>query len=158
MSGSNYRRMPVMSQNFFVMFGPFKIGFTKVSSFDVSYECEVLAEGGVNNKVRTLRAPQKNEKVIVMERGAVTARDTMDYLLLEVLKTDLRFPVVFIGVNDARGRMKKFYTIFNAKVKKWSLSDLVADTAGILIETLEFAYEYIEEIPVPSDTWVMPGI
>jgi phage tail-like protein len=133
------------------MFGSIKIGFAKVSRIDVSYATETVAEGGVNDRVVSLRAPQKEERMISMERGVITRNKAVEFDLLEVFKTDTRFPQVFICVNDAHGDMRKMYSLHNCVVKRWSLGDLDASNANVLIETLEFAYEYIEEAPVQEE-------
>jgi phage tail-like protein len=145
------RNQMVMTSNFFVMFGSVKLGFARVSRIDVAYESETVAEGGVNNKVTSLRAPQREERMISMERGSITSKESNEFNLFEVFKTDTRFPVVFVGVNGIDGKMQKMYALHNCVLKRWSLGDLDAGSSNVLIESLDFAYETIEETAVQQE-------
>lgn len=144
------RREPIGAYNFVVMIDKSKIGFSKISSFEVGYESEVLVEGGVNGKVQSLYSPQKNEGTVVMERGAISAANKNDMDLLQKLRAEVKIPNASIGVMDTAGKLVKFYALRNLKVKKWKLSDLDASQSSFLIESFEFAYEEIEEVEIPK--------
>ena len=150
MSMRTARREPVGAYNFVVMIDNLKIGFTKISNFEVGYESEVLMEGGVNGKVFSLNSSVKREGTVVMERGVFSGSDESELDLLKALRAEVRFPTASIGVMNQTGNLVKFYALRGLKVKKWRLSEFNAKRSGMLIETLELAYEEIEEVPVPK--------
>lgn len=144
------RREPMGAYNFVVSIDNTNIGFSKISSFEVNYESEVLMEGGVNNKVLSLYSPAKNEGVVVMERGAISSANKKDLDLLKSLRAEVRIPTVTVGVMDAAGKLAKFYVLRGLKVKKWRLGEMDAARSEVLIESLELAYEEFEEAELPG--------
>ena len=135
----------VQNSNFYVQFGGRKFSFSKVSNISVNFPSQTLAEGGVNHMVHSLYMPQSEEKTLRLERGSTT-KSPQDDDFLQDLKGAVRFPTALVVVNDETGRACKWYSFANLRVKSWSVGDLDAMDGHILIESLEFTYDYMEEV------------
>jgi phage tail-like protein len=141
---------PLPSHNFVVHIGVMPIPFSKVSSLEISIETEALMEGGENRYVRTLIKPVSAEKTMVMEKGVVNAGIAQNALMTAAntfLRVGSDYMCIPIIVLDQLGLPKKMYLALNCILKKRRLSELNAMSGEVLIESLEFIYEDLTEVP-----------
>jgi len=140
---------PVPSHNFVVIIGVMPIPFSKVSSIEISIETEALMEGGENRFVHSLSKPATTEKTLVLERGVDSG--LLGAVLSTVATTTLRVGAVFsfivISVLDQWGLPKKMYAATDAILKKRHFSELSAMSGEVFVESLEFVYKDMTEIP-----------
>ena len=140
---------PMPAFNFLVFVGPLPLSFSKVSSIEIAIETQALAEGGENRYVHSLSAPISSEKVIVLEKGvpAGVIDSAVGLLADTVLRVGATFEVIIVTVLDQNGMPKKLFAINGAILRKRSFSELNAISGSVLIETLEFVYEDLTEVP-----------
>ncbi len=128
--------------NFTVFIESFEISFAKISGFEISVDTEILAEGGVNDRVYSLAKPASNENIMRFERG-VSNRGESDTDAMEKFAPGKRLEHdVVIIVLKQNGDMARAMFLSGVYVKKMSYSDLDAMNGNqVLIETFEVAYE-----------------
>lgn len=133
--------------NFTVYFDAFKFGFAKVSNIEDSVETDTLVEGGVNDRVYSLRRPVTSERVMVFERGR-GSRGALTVLTERNLKPGKRVTCdTLILVHDQNGKhVRDVFALSGCYVKSWKLSDFDARSSDALIETFEIAYEKAESV------------
>lgn len=139
---------PIPSYKFQVFINNFRMGFSRVTNIEESFDTEPLQEGGVNDRVYSLRTPVKSERTLVLERGAGT-RGLVTELLTRGFTVGKRIPNdVFILIGGRDGAIVKMYQVHGAVVKKCRLGNLDAMSSEVLIETFELSYETIETFPL----------
>ena len=137
--------------NFTVYFDAFKFGFSKVSNIEDSVETDTLVEGGVNDRVYSLRRPVTSERVMVFERGR-GSRGAITMLTERNLKPGKRITCdTLIIVHDQNGKhVRDVFALSGCYVKSWKLSDFDARNSDALIETFEIAYEKAEFVGIAA--------
>lgn len=139
---------PMLSHNFVVIIDALPIPFSKVSSIEVGIDTEPLAEGGENRFVHSLSKPVGFEKTLIFERGVDTDSDSVAVSSANaLLRVGSVFKLITICVLDQWGLPKKMYAATHAILKKRRLSDLNALGGEVFVESLEFIYRDITEIP-----------
>lgn len=137
---------PVPSHNFLVFIGVSPISFSKVSSIEVEIETEALAEGGMNGCVHSLSKPASSERKLIFERG-VASGGLSNTAVLTSLRVGSFYKFIIVSVLNQNGLPKKTYMATDAVLKKRRLSDLDAMSGGMFVESLEFAYKNLTEVP-----------
>lgn len=137
--------------NFTVYFDAFKFGFSKVSNIEDSVETDTLVEGGVNDRVYSLRRPVSSERMMVFERGR-GSRGAITMLTERNLKPGNRITCdTLIIVHDQNGKhVRDVFALSGCYVKSWKLSDFDARSSDALIETFEIAYEKAESVGIAA--------
>lgn len=140
---------PLPSHNFLVFIGLMPLSFSKVSSIEISIETEALAEGGENRFVHSLSKPVSSEKALVLEKGVASglADSAVSLAANTALRVGSYFDFIILAVLDQGGMPKKLFVINDAILRKRSFSDLDAINGQVLIESLEFVYEDLTEVP-----------
>jgi phage tail-like protein len=140
---------PLPSHNFVVFVGVMPIPFSKVSAIEVGIETEALMEGGENRYVHSLSKPVGAEKTLVLERGADSG--LAGSVLMTAASTALRVGSIYnqivICVLDQWGLPKKMYVASHVILKKRRLSDLNAMSGEVFVESMEFVYRTLTEVP-----------
>ena len=146
----NLRPEPVPGYKFQVFINNIRMGFSKVTNIEESIETEPLQEGGVNDRVYSLRKPVSTERSLVFERGMGSRGLVMTMLTLR-FAVGQRIPQdILILVCDRTGTITHIYQVHGAVVKKCSVSDLDAMNSEVLIERFEIAYETLESCPIAA--------
>ncbi|MCL2068825.1 MAG: phage tail protein [Oscillospiraceae bacterium] len=138
------------SHNFVVFIGVMPISFSKVSSVEINIESEGLMEGGENRYVRSLIKPVSSEKTMVLEKGIVGGGVAQSLLMSAAnlfLRVGSDFDYITIIVLDQLGLPKKMYLATGCILKKRRLSELNAMSGEVLVESMEFIYEDLTEVP-----------
>lgn len=140
---------PVTSHNFCVFVDALRVGFSKISSIEIGIETEPLSEGGENGFVRSLTKPCSAEKVLVMERGVCTSSASMpeNFIRMALFSVGSHFALVIVMAMDQQGLPRSIYAARNCVLRKRRFSDLDAMSNTVLIESLEFVYETLTEVP-----------
>lgn len=142
---------PAKSCKFWVLLQAFRLGFSKISNIEDSIETEAFQEGGVNNKTYSLMKPCTHERVLTLERG-VANRGVVTEVLTSRFKAGNRIlNDIFIVVLHNNNTIAKMYLLTGCTVKKWSISDLNANTSEVLIDRFEVAYESVEDFRLTNE-------
>lgn len=140
MTGSN--AIPLPSHNFIVEIASKSTPFSKVQSIEIGVETEPLVEGGENRFVHSLSKQNSTEKTLILER--IVLSDDMD----TSLQVGRVYDTMTIIVLDQHRCRKKTYMARFVILKKRSLSSGLNAMAGeVLIETMEFIYREMTEVP-----------
>ena len=140
----NLQPEPVPGYKFQVFINNIRLGFSRVTNIEESIETEPFQEGGVNDRVYSLRRPISAERTLVFERGLADRSLVTDLLTLR-FAVGQRIPQdILILVGGRSGAIATLYQVHGAVVKKWSVNDLDAMNSQVLIERFEVAYETLE--------------
>jgi phage tail-like protein len=122
---------------------PLDIRFKKVKGLSATVKTTPLAEGGQN--LYTQRLPDGVEYGnLVLERGLLVGSPL--HLEIEAALSLFKFApsnVVVTLFNDAYVPVSAWF-FFKAYPVRWAISDLDAESKGLLIDTLELAYARIQ--------------
>lgn len=142
------RPEPIPSYKFQVFVNNIRMGFSRVTNIEESFETEPFQEGGVNDRVYSLRTPVKAERTIVLERGAGSRGMVLELLSMS-FRVGNRLPSgVLILVSGRDGAITEIYSLQGVVVKKCRIGSLDAMSSEVLIESFELAYETIESFPL----------
>ena len=120
------------------------IRFSEVSGLSVEMGTEEVAEGGENRFVQKFPTRTKYPE-LVLKRGLLLNSAVMTWIK-ECIE-DLRITPKNIDVKLLNEKHEPLLTwhIANAYPTKWAVSDLNASTNGVVIESLQFFYQYFRE-------------
>lgn len=143
----NQNPEPIPSYRFSVYVQALRMGFSKITNIEESIETDTLQEGGVNDRVYSLRKPVTRERTLVLERG-VAARGVATMALAAQFGVGNRLHTgMLIIIHKRNGEIGYIYEAEGPVVKKMSLSPLDSMGGQVLIETFEVAYEKIKQLP-----------
>lgn len=125
--------------------------FKEASGITMEMDTEEITEGGNNNFKHRVPTSVKFSN-LVLKRGMVPKNsklakwcmNTFDGGLSDYIKTK----TIILSLLNENGQPLKTWNFVNAWPVKWSASDLNSMNNEILIETLEFAYSYFENVKV----------
>ena len=118
--------------------------FTEVSGLSMEMGTEEVPEGGENRFVQKFPTRAKYPE-LVLKRGLLLNSDIMKWIL-ECIK-DLTITPKDIDIkllNEAHEPLLTWHVV-NAYPTKWAVSDLNASNNGVMIESLQFFYQYFRE-------------
>ena len=117
------------------------VGFQSVSGLNVSMDLETYREGGENRFVHQLPV-KSNYSDLTLKRGIVLdsglikwCTDTFESMIIR--PTDMVVSVL----NDDHEPLLS-WNIKHAWPKKWTVSDLNAESSELVIESMELTYHY----------------
>ncbi|XXX81619.1 phage tail protein [Sorangium sp. So ce134] len=117
------------------------VRFTEVSGLSVELATEEIAEGGENRFVQKYPARAKYPE-LVLKRGLLTSsevlgwiRQCVDELRIEPKNIDVKL------LNDEHQPLLTWHVV-KAYPTKWAVSDLNATGNAVVVETLQFFYQY----------------
>lgn len=144
---------PLPSFNFIAYVRALPVPFSKISSIEQVVETQTLQEGGENRYVRSLRAPNTKENLLVMEHGVLSGDLLFDAVwgaaTSQLFKVGNAISCIFIIVKGNDQKIRRMYAVYDLVVKKWSISELDASRSNLLIEKLELSYQRIDRtLPV----------
>ncbi len=121
--------------------------FEEVSGLEVSWDVEEVAEGGENRFVHRLPKPAKHSN-LVLKRGSATKGSYFVRWVQDSLGSTLMKRIVtqnmLVSLLDATGAPTVTWNIVNAYPVKCSMGPLNSMDNKILLETIEFSYNYFE--------------
>lgn len=119
------------------------IRFREVSGLSMELEEETLNEGGENRFVQKFPVRARYPD-LVMKRGLLTDSAVRTWCEAAIRDLDIEPTTVWVTVLNENHEPLQTYTFVNAWPKKWSVSDLNAESSDIIVESLELAYQYFE--------------
>lgn len=115
--------------------------FQSVGGLNVEFETEAVKEGGENRFVHALPVRTKYPN-LVLKRGMFVDSELIGWCMdafesLDILPEDL-----IVSLLNSDHEPLKTWKIKNAWPVKWNVSDLSAEENKLIIETIEFKYQY----------------
>lgn len=117
------------------------VRFRDVSGLNMELEEFVCHEGGENRFGYKLPVRGRYPD-LVLKRGLLVDSGLRKWVLDAVHHLVIRPVTVWVSLLDETHSPLQTYTVVGAWPKKWTLSDFNAETSGIVVETLELAYQY----------------
>jgi phage tail-like protein len=115
--------------------------FQEVSGLTKNLEIEDFKEGGENRFSHRLPNPTKYGN-IVLKRGLLTKSRLITWCADAIDNFSFKPADVTVTLLDEQNNALSTWNIVNAYPVKWSTSDFKAQENGIVVETLELAYQY----------------
>lgn len=112
-------------------------GFTRVKGLSREVKYESYREGGVNEYEHKL-VTQVSYPPVILERGLVL--DDLWNWALDVADGVVKRRTIRIRLQNEAGEKKWAWQIEHALPTKWAASDLDAQTAQVVMESLELAH------------------
>lgn len=116
----------------------------KISGVERVQDTETLSEGGINDRVYTIDAAPKTEKVMIMEK-ALSENGGKGIPFWTGYRTTLD---VFVFVMDEHKNAKWMYIFDGCYIKKISYSDLDASKSELVLERVEISYQLVKKMPL----------
>ncbi len=114
--------------------------FREVSGITMELEEETLNEGGENRFIHKFPGRARYPD-LVLKRGLVTESVVADWCQDAIQNLDIAPTTVWVSILNEEHEPLRTYTFSNAWPKKWSVSDLNAESSDLVIESLELAYQ-----------------
>ncbi len=128
----------LMNYRFRVFLDNHEVAFSKVSGLHMEAETEVLPEGGSNCSGHIMRTPARGNRTLRMEGGIYRpVKNKMLSKLRPGMYMNTGIVIMILG-NDGKARAK--YCAEEAFVTKWEISELSAESGGVLVNVFEAAY------------------
>ncbi|MCD8167312.1 MAG: phage tail protein [Bacteroides sp.] len=131
---------------FSVEIGVLKLPFREVSGLTLEMETEKIREGG-ENKFELQLPGRVRHPNLVLKRAMQPVDNKEVEWIKDILERDYTKPVktqyVFIKLLNEKGKPLASWYCSRAFPVKWVVEPLNAEKGEVLIETLEFAYSYL---------------
>ena len=115
--------------------------FTEVSGLSVEMGTEEVAEGGENRFVQKYPVRAKYPE-LVLKRGLVVDSVVMDWLRECIEDFEIKPMNVDIKLLNEEHQPLVTWHVINAYPTKWAVSDLNASNNAVMIESMQFFYQY----------------
>ena len=125
---------------FEVQFGSLKFSFSKVSNISSQTEYDVVADGGINDRMFLFEKPNRRPDTISFERGIKLGKDAEAFLVERGMKVH----GIYIFVKKD-GYTERTFFIEEGIVTGISYTDLDASRGEILIKKMEMQHTGIKE-------------
>ncbi|MGI0494753.1 phage tail protein [Alkalinema pantanalense CENA528] len=117
------------------------VRFTEVSGLSVELGTEEVAEGGENRFIQKYPTRSKYPE-LVLKRGLLLKSEVLTWIRQCIEDYDIKPKNIDIKLlNEAHEPLLTWH-IANAYPTKWSISDLNASNNAVVIESLQFFYQY----------------
>ena len=118
-----------------------EIRFRDVSGLSMELEEETVVEGGENRFIQKLPVRGRYPD-LVLKRGLLTSSAVRTWCENAIQKLEIEPVTVWVTLLNQEHEPLQTYTFVNAWPKKWSISDLNAESSAVVVESLELAYQY----------------
>jgi phage tail-like protein len=123
--------------------------FQEVSGIEVSAEMETISEAGLN--MYSHRVPKRTTyNNLVLKRGLLLSDSYLHEWVRSSLQSNFGEKIspgtVYVSLMDSDGVEVMGWSFVNAYPVKWSVSGFNSMESGIVVESIEFAYNYWEMI------------
>ncbi|KAA3624880.1 MAG: glycerol acyltransferase [Bacteroidetes bacterium] len=121
------------------------VHFQEVNGLSVDIETETIKEGGENRFSQQLpnRSTYSN---LILKRGILVDSGIINWCKDAIEKLDIKPATIWVKVLNEQHQPLQTFSFIKAWPKKWELSGLNAQQSGLLIETIEFAYQYFKKV------------
>ncbi|MGX2040174.1 phage tail protein [Methylocaldum sp. MU1018] len=117
------------------------VRFTEVSGLSVEMGTEEIAEGGENRFIQKFPVRAKYPE-LVLKRGLLTDSEIAGWIRRCVEDFDIQPKNIDISLLNEKHQPLITWHVVNAYPTKWAVSDLNASNNAVVIETLQFFYQY----------------
>ncbi len=119
------------------------VRFQEVSGISRELEVEPYKEGGENRFVHKFPV-RANYPDLVLKRGLMMDTALRKWCHKAINDLDIEPVTVYVKLlNDAHEPLQT-YVFHKAWPRKWSVSDLNAETSALVVESLELSYQYFK--------------
>jgi phage tail-like protein len=117
------------------------IRFTEVSGLSAEVATEEVAEGGENRFIQ--RYPTRTKYTdLVLKRGLLVDSRVMDWIHQCIDDQNVEPKNVDVKLLNENHEPLMTWHVIKAYPTKWVVSDFNANTNGVVVETLQLAYQY----------------
>lgn len=127
------------------------IGFQSVSGINAEVGVEEYHEGGENRFKHKLPNPVTYSN-LVMKRGMLISSQLMQWFRESVESYSFSPTDITVMLMNAEHVPIQGWTFVKAWPVKWNISDFDAEKSTIVIESIEFAYQYFRRLDVTALT------
>jgi len=121
------------------------IGFQSVSGINAEIGVEEYAEGGENRFKHKLPNPVTYPN-LVLKRGMLKGSQMMKWFKDSVESFSFEAYDLTVMLLNSEHEQLQAWSFINAWPVKWSISDFNAEENSLVIESIEFAYQYFRRI------------
>jgi phage tail-like protein len=115
--------------------------FTEVSGLSVEMGTEEIAEGGENRFIQKYPTRTKYPELL-LKRGLLINSEVMKWIQQCIEDYNIQPKTIFIKLLNEEHQPLLTWNVVNAYPTKWSVSDLNASNNAVVIESLQFFYQY----------------
>lgn len=119
--------------------------FQSVSGLSVDLETEEIAEGGENRFKHKIPIRTKYPN-LVLKRGMLIDSEVIEWCTDTLENFKISPKDILIKLLDEKHEPLQTWSIINAYPIKWNIGDFNAEENKLVIETLEFSYNYFNII------------
>jgi phage tail-like protein len=120
-----------------------EVRFQEVSGISMELETETYNEGGENRFAHKLPV-RASYPDLVLKRGLLINSDVRQWIEGTIHNLNIQPTTVWVKVLNEEHEPLQTYTFINAYPKKWTVSDLNAQSSSLLIESLELSYQFFK--------------
>jgi phage tail-like protein len=117
------------------------VRFTEVSGLSVEMDTEEVAEGGENRFLQKYPTRAKYPE-LVLKRGLLLNSDVVNWIRECIEDLNIRPKNIDIKLLNEEHQPLLTWHVVNAYPTKWSVSDFSATNNAVVIESLQFFYQY----------------
>jgi len=115
--------------------------FTEVGGLSLEVTTEEVAEGGENRFVQKYPGRVKYPE-LVLKRGLLTRSGIFDWIKDSIARDQIQPKNVDVMLLNENHEPLVTWHVVNAFPTKWAVSDLNAASNTVVVETLQFFYQY----------------
>lgn len=123
--------------------GANEIRFRDVAGLSMELEEETYVEGGENRFTQKLPVRARYGD-LSLKRGLLTSSVIRKWCETAIQDLDIQPVTVWVTLLNEAHEPLQTYTFINAWPKKWTITDLNAESSEIVIESLDLAYQYFK--------------
>jgi len=117
------------------------VRFTEVSGLSVEMGTEEIAEGGENRFIQKYPTRAKYPE-LVLKRGLLLNSAIVDWIRQCIENLEIQPKDIDIKLLNEEHQPLLTWHVVNAYPTKWAVSDLNASNNAVVIESLQFFYQY----------------
>jgi len=117
------------------------VRFTEVSGLSVEMGTEEVAEGGENRFLQKYPTRAKYPE-LVLKRGLLLNSDVVNWIRECIENLNIQPKNIDINLLNEEHQPLLTWHVVNAYPTKWSVSDFSATNNAVVIESLQFFYQY----------------
>lgn len=146
MANANQPYYPPVGFHFTVVFdlpgiSELDFKFREVSGMSMELEEESVTEGAENRFIQKLPVRARYPD-LVLKRGLLTGSVLYKWCEAAIFNMDIQPITIWVNLLNEEHEPLQQYIFQNAWPKKWSVSDLNAESSDVMVETLELAYQF----------------
>jgi phage tail-like protein len=121
--------------------GAHDVRFTEVSGLSMELGTEEIAEGGENRFVQKFPTRARYPE-LVLKRGLLRNSEVVDWIRTSIENLDIKPKNLDIKLLNEEHEPLMTWHVVSAYPTKWAVSDLNSTSNSVVIETLQFYYQY----------------